>query len=213
MGRDLIRHQQPLARRAPVWAPYAALAVVLAVAGFALWRAAASSDENGGSGSLEPAQAFDEGSAADGSRDDRAGGADAAKTGAAAISGEGEDGASARGYAGADEPSAQAPAARGALDALAGLAERGAAESSQRWVCAEGLVNGAREALEAYRENAGVSLLAYGYLDVSGNVRGAVLACPGEWVDLLVAQELQGGEEAEITVARFSVEAVEGQGL
>ena len=70
-----------------------------------------------------------------------------------------------------------------------------------------------REALEAYRENAGVSLLAYGYLDVSGNVWGAVLACPGEWVDLLVAQELQGGEGAEIAVARFSVEGLEEQGM
>lgn len=213
MGRDLIRHQQPVARRAPVWAPYAALVVVLAAAGLALWRAAAPSDGNGVSGSSEVAQTFDEGSATGGYREDQAAGANAAETDAAAISGEGEGGASAHDPSGAGELTAHASDAHRALDALAGLAERGAAESSRRWVCAEGLVNGAREALEAYRENAGVSLLAYGYLDVSGNVWGAVLACPGEWVDLLVAQELQGGEGAEIAVARFSVEVLEEQGM
>ena len=60
---------------------------------------------------------------------------------------------------------------------------------------------------------AGVSLLAYGYLDVSGDVWGALLVCPGEWVDLLVAQELRDGEEAEIAVARFSAEVLERQGM
>ena len=216
MGRDLIRHQQPVGRRAPVWVPYAVLVVVLAVAGLALWRAAAPRDEGGGSGPSGAAQALGSDASVSAFREDGAtvaSGAGGVAEGAGATGENDESGAPDDGGRGADEPDAPASGARRALDALARSAERGEAESAQRWVCAEGLVEGAREALEAYREDAGVSLLAYGYLDVSGNVWGALLACPGAWVDLLVAQELRDGEGAEIAVARFSAEVLERQGM
>lgn len=185
-----------------VWAPYAALAAACLAAGLAAWWLA---------GGASPGRAADgEAPAAEGADDGGASGAQA--DAGAGASADGPDGDAAAG--GGDlAPGGAAAAPASAAELLATLAAgfgAGQEETCAAWEADAGLEGAASELIGAYREDPGTCLLAYGYLDLSGNAWGAVVARAGLWVDVAVARADESDARTVVTVTRMAAGAGEG---
>lgn len=179
-----------MTRRA--WVPYALLAAAcLAVALLAWGLARARPPAGGGNG---PAEA--EGAEASDSSEEAA--AEGLATNGAAeglVAGSGA------------EAGTRVAEAAGRAQALALLGERaadGAAEAGVVWTEDRGLEAAVAALLETYQEDGTARLLTYGYLDLRGNAWGALVARPGQWVDVVVAQADENDASTMFAVTRMT---------
>lgn len=77
------------------------------------------------------------------------------------------------------------------------------------WTVAGDLIEPAEDILAAYRDAEGAVLVASGYLDLKGNLWGAVVRGAGGWVDVVVVSTAEDAGETRVRVARLHAE---GQG-
>lgn len=68
----------------------------------------------------------------------------------------------------------------------------------------------ARKVIDAYRAEQGTSLVTSGYLDLKGNVWGAVVVKSGMWSDIVVISQMDGDEGSGQSLARISRLSSEG---
>lgn len=122
----------------------------------------------------------------------------------------GEDGAEAMREA-LDTP-AKASGASTFLEDLGALAcsarERGDDRAAVAWDDDRGLVDAAKIALERYRDAGTAVLATSGYLDLAGNVWGAILHDASGWVDVVLVAE--DGGVGEVKVVRLLATELEG---
>ena len=173
------------------WAPYAALALACCLVGLLAWLAAPAL----------PRSASEEASAGGADAEDALPQAEQGVVGAGERPAAPADGQGAGAGGGVADP---APTA-GGLSArkLEDLAARAEDEAHEVWTVDAGLEEAVSEVLDLYRQDGAARLLAYGYLDLFGNAWGALVAEPGAWVDVVVAQADEGDETTTLRVARL----------
>lgn len=79
------------------------------------------------------------------------------------------------------------------------------------WTVAGDLVEPVEGILEAYRDAGGASLVASGYLDLKGNLWGAVVRGDDEWVDVVVVSAAEDAGETRVRVARLHADEQGGR--
>lgn len=170
-----------------VWAPYAALALVCCLAGMLAWAVA----------SAFPSPETEE----------RRVGEDGA-TSVPRASADAQGGSS--GSPGAADGSGAGAASDQRLAALGEAAASGGAY--EIWTVDGGIEEAVAELLGLYRQEGATRLLAYGYLDLFGNVWGALVVKLGAWVDVVVAQADEDDSATTLKVTRLAPRESEAEG-
>lgn len=92
----------------------------------------------------------------------------------------------------------------GFLDDLSRMVGAGRSDAAVLWSAEEGLVTTATEVLDEYRATGVAELVTSGYLDMAGNVWGAILMTGTGGVDVVVATCDEEDTESVVRVVRLS---------
>lgn len=83
------------------------------------------------------------------------------------------------------------------------LDEAGDGDASVAWSVSGDLVEPASDVIRAYRDMGTATLVTSGYLDLKGNVWGALVQGGTDWVDMVVVTTTEDGGETTVRVARL----------
>lgn len=83
------------------------------------------------------------------------------------------------------------------------LDEAGDGDASVAWSVSGDLVEPASDVIRAYRDMGTATLVTSGYLDLKGNVWGALVQGGTDWVDMVVVTSAEDGGETTVRVARL----------
>lgn len=83
------------------------------------------------------------------------------------------------------------------------LDEAGDGDVSVAWSVSGDLVEPASDVIRAYRDMGTATLVTSGYLDLKGNVWGALVQGGTDWVDMVVVATTEDGGETTVRVARL----------
>lgn len=83
------------------------------------------------------------------------------------------------------------------------LDEAGDGDASVAWNVSSDLVEPASDVIRAYRDMGTATLVTSGYLDLKGNVWGALVQGGTDWVDMVVVTTAEDGDETTVRVARL----------
>ena len=76
-------------------------------------------------------------------------------------------------------------------------------DASVTWSVSGDLVEPASDVIRAYRDMGTATLVTSGYLDLKGNVWGALVQGGTDWVDMVVVTTTEDGGETTVRVARL----------
>ena len=76
-------------------------------------------------------------------------------------------------------------------------------DASVAWSVSDDLVEPASDVIRAYRDMGTATLVTSGYLDLKGNVWGALVQGGTDWVDMVVVTTTEDGGETTVRVVRL----------